>query len=151
MTSVHSHNLTQGHTQAQTDIRTGNCGRTSASYHTLGPDYTVAQGRTLMLDYTVAKGHTNDSDLVRMLALAGIHHFDAQDHTVATGCNLTTTQSHNSGQVHTLTQAKIAAHVVVRTSARANIAAANAADHTFALARKRASTNNHTTSLVHSC
>ena len=87
-----------------------------------------------------------------MLALTGIHHFNASDHTVATGCNLTTTQSHNSGQVHTLTQAKIAAHAVDRTSVRANIAAAaNAADHTFNWAHKLASANNHTTSLVHSC
>ena len=104
-----------------------------------------------MPGYTVAYGHTNDSDLVRMLALAGIHHFNASDHTVATGCNLTTTQSHNSGQVHTLTQAKIAAHAADRTSVRANIAAVNAEDHTFNWAHKLASANNHTTSLVHSC
>ena len=87
-----------------------------------------------------------------MLALAGIHYFNASDHTVARGCNLTTTQSRNLGLVHTLTQAKIAAHAADRTSVRANIAAAaNAADHTFVRAHKRASANNHTTSLVHSC
>ena len=87
-----------------------------------------------------------------MLALAGIHHFNASDHTVATGCNLTTSQSRNSGQVHTLTQAKIAAHAADRTSVRANIAAAaDAADHMFNWAHKLASANNHTTSLVHSC
>ena len=127
-------------TLVRVDIRNGNCGRTLALCHTVVPYYTVAQG------------HTNDSDLVRMLALAGIHHFNASDHTVATGCNLTTTQSHNSGQVHTLTQAKIAAHAADRNSARANIAAAaNAADHTFNWAHKLASANNHTTSLVHSC
>ena len=88
-----------------------------------------------------------------MLALAGIHHFNASDHTVATGCNLTTTtQSRNLGLVHTLTQAKIAARAADRNSALANIAAAaNASDHTFARAHKLASANNHTTSLVHSC